>query len=395
MYVGVGGGSARRPRIPGTAVTIDVPHRVLRSDPSAPAGRRYDLSSNVPDTPGFTSLDYCDGQCWYDNYIYAPAGHFPNSGASPDVVYLLGDNEYNENDWGPNSPRFQGSPFGRGSGRGVALSTNGGCSRQAFTDMTEDTTHNFYPGALHPDHHALVVNPTNYKQFFTVGDGGVVRSNGNLVNDSGDCGAGIRGYTGSQLAFCQMMLSSVPERLEVMNRGLRTLHFYQIAVSPHDNDTIVGGTQDNGSWERGDGPGSGTNGSPGPVLTPPDTSQFPTPQQCLSGDDDDNDDTATPGGGTQVWVNTNIADGGHNGFDIGDPCFRLSAFQVGQMMVVVRPEEPARHELDVGHPHFVPSTAASSTRSSASPTTTRSTRAGSGRPASTCSARRTRAGTRS
>jgi hypothetical protein len=273
----------------------------------------------------------------YDNYIYAPAGHFPNSGASPDVVYLLGDNEYNENNWGPNSPRFYGSN-GRSSGRGIALSTNAGVH---FTDMTEDTTDDFYPVALHPDHHAIVVNPSNYKQFIAVGDGGVARSNGNFVDDSGDCGAGIKGYTGARLAFCQLMLSFVPERLETINQGLRALHFYQINVSPHDPDTIVGGTQDNGSWERGDAPGSGTNDGP-VVLTPPDTSQFPTPEQCLArgaGDDDGNDDNGNSGGGgRQVWVNTNIADGGHNNFDIGDPCFRQTSFQVGQMMVHYEPK---------------------------------------------------------
>ena len=353
MYVGVGGGTVPDGPDGGTAPD-PVPARVLRSDSVRTGMPTFTtMSSSVPDTPGFTSWDYCHGQCWYDNYIYAPAGHFPNSGASPDVVYLLGDNAYSENDWGPNSPRFQGSPLGRGSGRGIALSTNGGTH---FTDMTEDTSHNFYPNALHPDHHALVVNPQNYKQFFAVGDGGVMRSNGNLVDDSNDCGTGIRGYTGSRETFCRLMLSSVPERLEVMNQGLRTLHFYQIAVSPHDNDTIVGGTQDNGSWERGDAAGSGTNGSPGPVLTPPDTSQFPTPQQCLArsrGDDDGNDDNGNSGsGGKQVWVNTNIADGGHNGFDIGDPCFRLSGWQVGQTMVSYDP----KNQLDMNwtsDTHFV------------------------------------------
>ena len=101
----------------------------------------------------------------------------------------------------------------------------------------------------------------------------MIRSNGTFVDDSADC-TQPKGYTGSQLTFCQLMLSSVPQRLQTMNRGLRTLHFYQIDVSPHDNDTIIGGTQDNGSWERGDTQGSGTNGGP-PVLTRPDTSDVP------------------------------------------------------------------------------------------------------------------------
>ena len=89
------------------------------------------------------------------------------------------------------------------------------------------------------------------------------------------------------------MLSRVPERLETINKGLRTLHFYEIAVSPHDPDVVIGGTQDNGSWERSSG---------------------------------------------DTWVNTNIADGGHNAFDIGDPNFRLTSWQQGQLMVRYTPQ---------------------------------------------------------
>ena len=287
MYVGVGGGAGQFAKL-------------RRSDSVRTGAPTFtDLTSSTQDTPGFSSYGYCDPQCSYDNYVYAPAGHFPDSGASPDVVYLLGDNSYNENNWGPASPYYAGEPAacdspahtfpcGRSNGRGVALSTNAGVS---FTDMTDDTTDNVYPVQLHPDHHALVVNPSNYKQFFTVGDGGVVRSNGVLVDDSGDC-TQPKGYTLTRLTFCQMLLKSVPEKLEAINEGLRTLHFYEIAVSPHDPDLVVGGTQDNGSWERADG---------------------------------------------DTWVNTNIADGGHNNFDIADPNFRQSGFQQGQLMVTYEP----------------------------------------------------------
>ncbi len=287
MYVGVGGGAGQFAKF-------------RRSDSVRTGVPTFtDLTSSTEDTPGFSSYGYCDPQCSYDNYVYAPAGHFPGSGANEDVVYLLGDNSYNENNWGPASPYYAGEPpacdsaahtkpCGRSNGRGVALSTNAGVS---FTDMTDDTTDDVYPVQLHPDHHALVVNPSNYKQFFTVGDGGVVRSNGVLVDDSGDC-TQPKGYTLTRLTFCQMLLKSVPEKLEAINEGLRTLHFYEIAVSPHDPDLIVGGTQDNGSWERADG---------------------------------------------DTWVNTNVADGGHNNFDIADPNFRQSGFQQGQLMVTYEP----------------------------------------------------------
>ena len=227
-------------------------------------------SSNVADEQGFSSFGYCDGQCSYDNYVYVPPG------ADANTVYLSGDNEYNENNF----------LTGRSNGRGVLVSTNAGVS---FTDMTEDTTSNTHPGALHPDHHALVTNPNNWRQFFDIGDGGINRSNGVFVDDSGDCAstAALKGYTGDNLTFCQLVLSRVPQQLDAINEGLRTLHFYQVAYNPSAPDEIAGGTQDNGSWET-------------------------------LGDRD-------------TWVNTNIADGGHNGFDVADPNYRMTAWQQGQI----------------------------------------------------------------
>ena len=257
MYVGVGGGAGQFARF-------------MRSDSVRTGAPTYTTLTNpVPDTPGYSSFGYCDPQCSYDNYVYVPPG------ADANTVYLSGDNEYNENNFGPGPP-------GRSNGRGVLLSTDAGAT---FTDMTDDASDQLYPVELHPDHHALVTNPKNWKQFFDVGDGGIVRSNGHFVNDAGDC-VDPKGYVGAQLTFCQLVLSRIPEKLETLNKGLRTLHFYQISVSPHDPELVIGGTQDNGSWER------------------------------ESGD---------------TWVNTNIADGGHNNFDIADPSFRQTGFQSGQL----------------------------------------------------------------
>ena len=225
----------------------------------------------MPDTPGYSSFGFCDPQCSYDSYVYVPPG------ADADTVYLSGANQYNENNWGPISPRC---PAIRTVANGVAsLSTNAGVH---FTDMTDDTSDQRYPVELHPDHHALVTNPQNWRQFFDVGDGGIVRSNGDVRRRLGRLREpeGIRRARGSRSASSS--LSRVPERLETMNKGLRTLHFYEIAVSPHDPDIVIGGTQDNGSWERSSG---------------------------------------------DTWVNTNIADGGHNNFDIADPNFRQTGFQ--------------------------------------------------------------------
>lgn len=274
MYVGVGGGGlfARFRR-----------NENVRSAPAATVLASWiDLTSSVPDTPGYSSFGFCDGQCSYDSYVYAPATNAPRSGANHDVVYLSGANQYVENNFGS----------GRSNGRAVLVSTDAGAT---FTDLTEDAQSNTQPGALHPDHHALVVNPHNWQQFFDFGDGGVNRSNGVFVNESADCAAAPKSYTGARRTFCEMVLARVPERLTAINRGLRTLHFYQVEYDRNDPNRMAGGTQDNGSWETIDG-------------------DFET------------------------WMNVNVADGGHNAFDApgGDSEYALTGFQSGQLSVRYR-----------------------------------------------------------
>jgi hypothetical protein len=285
MYVGVGGGTIPNPTPPPANIAAYARFRRndnVRSAPAAAVAASWiDLTSNVQDTPGYSSFGYCDGQCSYDNYVYVPPA---SSGATPDTVYLSGVNQYNENN----------TTFGRSNGRAVLLSTNAGVS---FTDMTEDDTDSVFPGALHPDHHALVVNPSNWQQFFDFGDGGVVRSNGVFVDDAADCTTPPHSFAvPSRVAFCQQVLSRVPQRLDAINNGLRTLHFYQLEYDKKNPERIAGGTQDNGSWE---------------TL-----------------------------GDRNTWVNANIADGGHNAFDPvgGDPGFRLTGWQQGQLEVSFTPQ---------------------------------------------------------
>jgi hypothetical protein len=281
MYVGVGGGAIivnpGPPPVIGSLVSRFRRNDAVRSAP-APAvlASWTDLTNFTPNTPGYSSRGYCDPQCSYDNYVYVPPG------ADANTVYLSGSNQYGENDY----------VFGRSNGRAVLLSTDAGAT---FTDMTEDDTDQNYPVALHPDHHALVTNPNNWRQFFDLGDGGVARSNGIFINDAGDC-VSPKGYTGTRLTFCQLVLSRVPQRIDAINKGLRTLHFYQLEYSKHNPDHISGGTQDNGSWETLD---------------------------------------------QDTWINTNIADGGHNSYDAlgGDADFRLTAWQQGQLEVSYNPQD--------------------------------------------------------
>jgi len=275
MYVGAGGGNYA-----GTGANAARLRRneAVRNAPPAT------VRSTWTDFTTF-SFAYCEPQCSYDNYVYAPANprNAPNSGANHEVVYLSGSNQYGENNTGS----------GRSNGRAVLLSTDGGAT---FTDMTEDNRSSVYPGALHPDHHAIVVNPLDWKQFFDLSDGGVNRSNGVFVNDSGDCLTPPHNFiVPTRVAFCQVVLSRVPQTLTAINRGLRTLATYTLDYDRTNPGRIAAGTQDNGSWET------------------------------------IND--------KKNWLQVNIADGGPNRFDAtgADALFALTAFQAGQLMVRYNP----------------------------------------------------------
>jgi hypothetical protein len=198
-------------------------------------------SDNADTTATFAQMggaqvdNYCTGQCWYDNFVVTPKG-------SPDVVYLGGSYDYNN--------------YGRANnGRGVLYSTDGGSS---WTDETWDATTEKLPkgswqpsptaaNGIHPDQHALVVNPSNPGQFFDGSDGGLMRSTGSFADISSQCTA--RGLTGADLTFCQGLLSRVPSHLYSMNNGLSTLQFQSVSVAADDPKHLQGGTQDNGTFE--------------------------------------------------------------------------------------------------------------------------------------------------
>ncbi len=125
-----------------------------------------------------------------------------------------------------------------------------------------------------------MTNPNNPLQFFETNDGGIMRSSGEFSDVSAWCA--VRGLTGAPLARCEQLLSRVPSKLEGMNKGLPTLQFQSLSVSPFNANLVQGGTQDNGTWQ-------------------------------------------TPGNPVK-WENTMIGDGGQSGFDIGLPSFRFHTF---------------------------------------------------------------------
>lgn len=230
--------------------------RLFRADSVATGAPTFvDLTSANRADPGYATFNQCFGQCWYDVFVHTPPGH-------PDIVYTGGSYDYDNFD---------------ANHRAVVLSTDAG---RSGTDMTFDGTSSTRPNALHPDQHDIVTHPDNPLLFWETNDGGVMRSSGRLVDRARFCDD--RELAEPALSRCRQLLSAVPSRLESLNKGLNTLQFQSLSVSPHDSALLQGGTQDNGTWQS-------------------------TRRRNL-------------------WVNTMIGDGGQSGFDVELPNFRFHTF---------------------------------------------------------------------
>jgi hypothetical protein len=215
MYVGEGSED----------VPFSPPSQFFRSDDVTTASPTFTpLSSSDPANPGYGSFNYCENQCWYDNYVKTVPGN-------PDMVYLIGQYAYNETG-------------NISNGRAVLLSFDAGVS---FTDLTMDATDPIQPNGTHPDQHFMVLNPNNPLQYWESSDGGIMRSSGDLTDISANCAP--RGLTGSALTRCEQLLSLVPTKLTSINKGLHTLQFQSLSVNPFNVNDVQGGTQDNGTWE--------------------------------------------------------------------------------------------------------------------------------------------------
>lgn len=216
------------------------------------------------------TIGYCSSQCWYDNVVYSPPGQ-------PNVVYLGGSFDY-------------GNYGFTNNGRAFIRSTDAGVT---FTDMTWDATtkppppgtccqpNPIAPNGQHPDSHAIVELPGNNGAFFG-GDGGLTRSSGNYSNISSQCSN--RGLSGNDLATCVQLLSAVPTQLfTTYNDGLSTLQFQSVSINPSNANNLMGGTQDNGTFEK-------------------------------------------PSNSTTNWPQVIYGDGGQSGFNLGNTAFRFNSF---------------------------------------------------------------------
>src|ERR1700693_1210312 len=223
--------------------------QVYRSDlvqTGAPAFTNLTALEVVPSTTG-----YCSGQCWYDNVIYTPPGF-------PDVIYVGGSYTYNE--------CANGSDC-----RGVVYATDAGSSGSLWSDATWDAQNSgpnpgsccnpnaVTPNQMHPDHHFLVTVPGSPFQFFDGSDGGLVRSDGNLVDIAAQCASRLYPPGTGTLAQCQLLLGTgcpfmgfpcgVPNQITSLNPGLNTLQFNSFAVAGDNPFHLQGGTQDNGTFD--------------------------------------------------------------------------------------------------------------------------------------------------
>ena len=161
----------------------------------------------LPSGSGLDSvLGYCGSQCFYDNVI----GVDPTD---PNTVYALGLFNYNN-----------------GSG-GVFRSTDGG---QTWKDLGWD---------LHPDYHAIAINPANPSEVMVGNDGGVWFSS--------DKGGRLAGEPVPAVTWENLNGVVDPNTAGVLHRtNLRLTQFTSIANVPTVPNRVWGGTQDNGTLRK-------------------------------------------------------------------------------------------------------------------------------------------------
>jgi len=256
------------------------------------------LTSDSTASPYFPTVDFCTGQCWYDQDVITPTKPL-----MPDTVYVIGSFTYGEV---PCLTKGVGCGNNRSNGRAVLYSDTAGDpdaanNNRTFTDLTydmEDEPANwcalpalspclFAPNSIHPDQHELVVNPSNPTQIFEASDGGIIRTSGSFGSTSSQCTTIRQPLSAGSTLACQRLLSRIPTQIDRLNVGYgSTLQFENVAINPQNSCEVMGGTQDNGTW---------TN----------------------------------VGCGTETFTQTIYGDGGNAGYDGANPAWRFNQFTSG------------------------------------------------------------------
>src|SRR6266567_185480 len=123
----------------------------------------------------------------------------------PDTVYVPGSNQYGAQ---PCATNGAGCGTGRSNGREVLYSDTAGDpdaanNMRTFTGLSYDATINHpatcayapyfangclnAPNGIHPDQHAIAINPANPTQIFEGSDGGMIRTSGDFADVSSQC----------------------------------------------------------------------------------------------------------------------------------------------------------------------------------------------------------------
>ena len=218
MYVGEGN-TERNP------VQPVLPQR-RRRDAARPSSRSCRAASTAQPRATRT-YNFCTRPVLVRQLRLHPGGH-------PDIVYVGGSYQYGE--------------AVVSNSRAVVLSTDAGAT---CTDMTYDATDTVHPNGLHPDQHLLVTNPDDPLQFFEAIDGGVMRSSGQFV-DTLVATATPAGLAEPYLTPAASSCSRASRReLECMNKGLSTLQFQSLSVSPFDPNSSRAGRRTTGRGRTG------------------------------------------------------------------------------------------------------------------------------------------------
>jgi hypothetical protein len=220
------------------------------------------LTAQTTASPYYATDDFCWAQCSYDNDVYSPPG-------MPDTVYVIGAMYYGEL---PCNTKGVGCGNGISNGRAVLYSTTAGDpdaqnNNRTFTDLTYDNQNTNAPwcafapygltlclrapNGIHPDQHAIAINPANPTQIFEGSDGGMIRTSGQFADISAQCNEPLRPTDASDKLTCKRLLSRVPTELAHIDKKLSsTLQFINVAINPFLSCEVMGGTQDNGTWSN-------------------------------------------------------------------------------------------------------------------------------------------------